>query len=682
MKSKIMLSVVALALLLASCGQPTATPTEPVVEPTATTAPAATTAPPTETPIPSPTPEPTSATGAFLQVPCPMQLPAGQVQGNSVDCGYLSVPEDRADPDTRTIRLAVAIFHPPGGATHSDPIIYLTGGPGGSALEYLFLTFDIVFAPVLAQGRDLIFLDQRGVGFSQPALDCPGVSELGLELLDMEVDGKLVTEDEANELYLEAVQACEQDLSAIADLSDYNTPTNAADVEDLRKALGYDQANLWGTSYGTRLALDVMRDYPDGLRSVVLDAVYPPDVDLYMALPANTVRAFDALFESCAADAACNAAFPDLETVFFETVDRLDQTPAEFEITNALTRESYDVLMYGSDLVAILFSFLYHTDVIPSLPQIIYDAADGDFDLISLIQGSLMAQRDVVSLGMQISVQCNEEYPFSLFEEYEELLAGYPRLIRFLNNALVGKPFFYTCAEWDSGEADPIENEPVTSDIPTLLMTGQFDPITPPAWAYRAADTLSNSTVLEFPGVGHGASTVAGCPRDTMIAFFDDPTTLLDASCMAEMEAEFVVPSGEATPVEMEPFTNESMGITGLAPVGWTEAAPGVYTRANSALDVTTLIEQAAPGTASDLLAGLLARMGAEDAQVGMEEYEADGLSWALFSLEVQTVAVDIALTESGDQVLLILLQSTPDEREALVESVYMPAIDALKPIE
>jgi hypothetical protein len=213
-------------------------------------------------------------------------------------------------------------------------------------------------------------------------------------------------------------------------------------------------------------------------------------------------------------------------------------------------------------------------------------------------------------------------------------------------------------------------------------MTGQFDPITPPAWAYRAADTLSNSTVLEFPGVGHGASTVAGCPRDTMIAFFDDPTTLLDASCMAEMEAEFVVPSGEATPVEMEPFTNESMGITGLAPVGWTEAAPGVYTRANSALDVTTLIEQAAPGTASDLLAGLLARMGAEDAQVNMEEYEADGLSWALFSLEVQTVAVDIALTESGDQVLLVLLQSTPDEREALVESVYMLAIDALKPIE
>ncbi len=682
MKTKILLVALALALLLASCGQPTATPTEPVLEPTATSVPTATAAPPTDTPIPTLTPKPTSVSTAFQQVPCPMPLPAGQVQGNTVDCGYLSVPEDRSDPDSRTIRLAVAAFHPSGGATHPDPIIYLTGGPGGSGLEYLFLTFDIVFAPVLAEGRDLIFLDQRGVGFSQPALDCPGVSELSLELLDMEVDGKLLTGDEAGELFFEAVRDCELDWSAVADLSDYNTLANAADVEDLRKALGYDQVNLWGTSYGTRLALEVMRDYPDGLRSVVLDAVYPPDADLYMDLPANAERAFDAFFENCAGDAACNNAFPDLEDVFFETVDRLDETPAEFEVTNALTREIYQERTYGAELVAILFSFLYHTEVIPSLPQIIYDAAEGDFDLIALIQGSLMAQRDVVSLGMQLSVQCNEEYPFSSFEEYEALLAGYPRLVGFLENALVGKPFFTICAEWDSGQAESIENEPVVSDVPTLLMTGEYDPITPPAWAYRAADTLSNSTVLEFPGVGHGASVVAGCPRDSLLAFFDDPATSPDGACIDEMEVGFVVPSGEAVPVEMEPFSNEAMDITGLAPAGWIEAGPGVYTRASSALDVTTLIEQAAPGTASDLLAGLLTRLGVENAPAVMEEYEADGLSWALFSLEVQTVAVDIALAESGGQVLLIVLQSTPDDREALFESVYLPAIDALKPVE
>ena len=179
--------------------------------------------------------------------------------------------------------------------------------------------------------------------------------------------------------------------------------------------------------------------------------------------------------------------------------------------------------------------------------------------------------------------------------------------------------------------------------------------------------------------MGHGASTVAGCPRDTLIAFFDDPTAPLDASCMVEMTAQFVIPSEELAAVEMEPFTNEYMGITGLAPANWAETAPGVYTRASSALDVTTLIAQAAPGTASDLLAGLLARLGAGDSGAIMTEYEADGLSWALFSLEVQPVAVDIALSEIGDQVLLVVLQSMPGERDALYESVYLPAIDALK---
>ena len=119
-----------------------------------------------------------------------MQLPSGQTEGETVECGYLVVPEDRADPDSDTIRLAVAIFHPPDGATHPDPIIYLSGGPGGSGLEFLFISFDAAFAPIFATERDFIVLDQRGIGYSEPALDCPGVSELGRELLDWEIDGE------------------------------------------------------------------------------------------------------------------------------------------------------------------------------------------------------------------------------------------------------------------------------------------------------------------------------------------------------------------------------------------------------------------------------------------------------------------------------------------------------------
>ena len=694
MRTKLFAGFLVFALLLAGCGQATPTPTAVVQAPTAMPEPTTTAPPepPADTPVPTPTeapPEPTPTTepmaepvAAFEPAPCPMQMPSSQTEGETVECGYLVVPEDRADPDSDTIRLAVAIFHPPGGATHPDPIVYLSGGPGGSGLEFLFIAFDAAFAPIFATERDFIVLDQRGIGYSEPALDCPEVAELGRELLDWEIDGKQLTDEESNELFMETVAACEEDLSAVADLTAYNTAANAADINDLRLALGYDLVNLWGTSYGTRLALGVMRDYPEGLRSVVLDSVYPPSVDLYMDLPANAVRAFDTLFDGCAADAACNAAFPDLETVFFDTVDRLNETPAAYEVTDALTRERFDVLLDGDSLVAVLFSFLYHTDVIPSLPQIIYDAAEGNFDLIALIQGSLMAQREVMSLGMQLSVQCNEEFAFSSLEEYEALLADYPQLQGFLEDALVGKPGFYVCEEWDSGQADPIENEPVVSDVPTLLMAGEFDPITPPAWARHAAETLPNGAVVEYAGVGHGASVVEGCPRDMLLAFFNDPTTALDDACVAEMGVQFAVPSGEAVAVELEPFTNEAMGITGLSPVGWTVAGPGVFARASSGLDVASLIEQAAPGSTENLLATLAAQLGLDELPESVGEREANGLTWTLYTVEVQGISVDIALAEGGGKVLIVLLQSPLGERDALYEAVYLPAIDALVPIE
>jgi pimeloyl-ACP methyl ester carboxylesterase len=685
MRTKLFVGFVVFALLLAGCGQPTLASTEVVQAPTAALEPTETAqpVPRIDTPIPTPAIQiPVEAAATFQSASCPMQLPAGQVEAETVECGYLVAPLDRADPASHTIRLAVAIFHPSGGAEHPDPIIYLAGGPGGSALEFLFLGFEVAFAPVLSTGRDLILLDQRGVGLSDPALDCPEVSELGKDLLDMEVDGKLLAYDEASDLFVETVMACERDLGAVSDLSAYNTPANAADVNDLRLALGYEHVNLWGTSYGTRLALGVMRDYPEGLRSVVLDAVYPPDVDLYLELPANGVRAFDALFVGCASDAACSAAFPDLETVFFDTVDRLNETPASFEITDALTRERYDALLNGDDLVGTLFSFLYHTEVIPSLPQIIYDAAEGSFDLIALIQGSLLAQREVVSLGMQFSVECNEEHTFSSLEDYEAILADYPQFAGFLEYATVGKLSFDICQGWDSGQADPIENEPVVSDVPTLLMTGEFDPVTPPAWARRAAETLPYGSVIEYPGVGHGASVVEGCPRDMLISFLNDPTATPDDACVAGMAMQWVVPSDEVQAVQLEPFTNEAMGIRGVVPAAWTEAAPGVFARASSGLDVATVIEQAAPGSAEDLLTLLASQLGLSEVPSSVGEREANGLTWTLFAVEVQGISVDIALAESDALALIVLLQSAMDEREALYQAVYLPAIDALVPID
>jgi pimeloyl-ACP methyl ester carboxylesterase len=676
MRIKLFVVTMLFSMLLASCGRAddTPTPTEGVLEPTATVQ--MTTEPP---PSEKPSAEPVAT---FEEASCPFELPAGQVEGETVECGYLVVPEDRANPDSPTIRLAVATFRHPDGAAHPDPIIYLSGGPGGSGLELLYLSFDKAFAPLFAANRDIIVLDQRGVGLSEPALDCPALTELVLELLDGEVEGKQLTDDEEGELFLETVLACEEDLSAIANLAAYNTAANAADVNGLRLALGYDQVNLWGASYGTRLALGVMRDYPAGLRSVVLDSVYPPDVDMYLELPANVERAFSTLFDGCAADAACSATFPDLRTVFFDTVDRLNDSPAAYEITNALTRERYDALLDGNGLVGILFQYLYLTEVLPSLPQIIYDANQGNFNMIALIQGSLMAQQEAMSFGMQLSVQCNEEFAFNSLEEYEAVLTEYPELVGFLEDSIIGKPGFQVCADWDSGQADPIENEPVLSDVPTLLMGGEFDPITPPAWGRHAAETLENGYFFEYPAVGHGASAVAGCPREMMIAFLNDPTRAPDDACIAEMRMKFVVPTEEEHVVEFEPFTSENMGISGVAPVGWTEAGPGVFSRASSGLDVATLIQQAAPGNAEGLLALLTRQLGLEETPESVGEREANDLSWTLYTTTVQGLHIDVALAESEGLALIVLLQSTADEHDALYESVFLPVLDALIPAE
>jgi pimeloyl-ACP methyl ester carboxylesterase len=697
MKSKILGLFLSLFLLLTlvGCGQeatptlaPTAvedkepaTPTQVALEPTATTRLTDTPIPtpePTATPEPTPTLEPVAV---FEDARCPFELPPDQVEGETVECGYLAVPEDRADPDGATIRLSVAVFHPPGGATEPDPIIYLAGGPGGSALEFLFLAFDQI-EPLLSADRDVILFDQRGVGYSEPALDCPNLIDLSRELLDYELDGEQLTDEQATDLVLEAIEACSQSLSAVADLEAYHTAENAADVRDLRRALGYEEVNLWGVSYGTRLALDVMRDYPEGVRTVVLDSVYPPDVDLYLGAPANADRAFNVFFDACAADERCSTAFPDLRVVFSETVDQLNQEPANIEVVNSLTGERYDTVLDGDDLMGLLFQLLYEADVIPSLPKLIYDASGGNYDLIALVYGALLAQQEVTSHGMYFSVQCHDEFAFNSLEQFETAVTDHSDLAQLFEDSMVGKLGFLVCEFWGAGQAEAIENEPVTSDIPTLILAGEYDPITPPAWGQQAAKTLENSYFFEYPGLGHAATLSGDCPREMMMAFVDDPAKAPDDVCLAAMgPPQWIVPTEGAAEVELEPFTSEAFGVTGVIPAGWNEVAPGVYSRGSSGLDVAAVIVQAAPTSSEFLLNLLTSQLGLEETLEVVAEREANDLTWSLYFAEVQGLSVDIALAEDGGLALIVVLQSEAGEHESLYESVFLPVVDALVPL-
>jgi pimeloyl-ACP methyl ester carboxylesterase len=603
------------------------------------------------------------------------------VKGKAVECGYLIVPEDRANPDSRNIRLAVAIFRHPDGAPEPDPIIYLEGGPGGSPLEIRAPNFDAYFGPLFAANRDIILFDQRGVGFSEPALDCPAFTELYLDLLDFEVYGQLLTAQEILDRKVEAFMACAEDLSAVADLSAYNTVANAADVNDLRLALGYDQVNLYGSSYGTRLALGVMRDFPEGVRSVVLDAPYGPEVDIYLSTPSSFDRALTILTEECAADDACNAAYPDLRTILFDTVDRLNESPASFEVIHPSTGESYTKVLDGDGLTELVFRSLYDTSMRPVLPQAIYDASAGTFTSFLPTAMLDILQQDIRSWGMYFSVLCNEEIPFSTPGEFEGIVADYPEFVGFFAGFEVGGLAYAVCPNWGAGQANARENEPVTSDIPTLNMTGEYDPIVPPGWGQGAAETLSNSYFFEYPGIGHGAS-FGDCPRSMMLTFLEHPIAAPDDACIAQIElAPFIVPM-EVADIELEPFTNEELGISGVVPAGWTEAAPGIFARASSAVDMAVLLLDVVPMSAEDFLDIVTEQYGLEERPESTGAREANDLNWSLYTFEVQGVSRDLALAESEGLTLIVILRSAPNERDVLYEAVFLPAVEAMAPLE
>jgi pimeloyl-ACP methyl ester carboxylesterase len=397
------------------------------------------------------------------------------------------------------------------------------------------LSFERNFAPILAAGRDLVLFDQRGVGFSEPALDCREVSDLSIELLDQELDGQRITDAEMEALLDAAFRNCEQQLAEIADLSMYNTLASAADVNDLRLALGYDKVDLWGASYGTRLALEVMRDYPVGVRSALLDAVYPPDVDIYLETPASLERALTLLFDACTAQTACDAAYPDLRNVFFETIANLNQDPVEMTISDPLNHRVHSVLFDGDTLFSLVFMLLYESQAQPFLPWLLDQAWRGEMDTLGQVYGSVLVNISLSSRGMMFSVQCNEELSFSTQEQYDEQLRAYPELAPYLRATILGDTSYNTCAFWDSGRAERQENEAVSSEIPALILQGELDPITPPAWSQHAAETLPNSFYVLFPKAAHGALN-SECAWGMAVAFLQDPAQAPDATCIAEME--------------------------------------------------------------------------------------------------------------------------------------------------
>lgn len=674
--------LLAVSLALSACSLPFS------AAPTATAPPAPTSAPPadTATPAPEPTDEPApteaaeptntpapeveptatsepTADNGLQQAECWFEIP----DGVEVECGFLSVPENRAEPNGTEIDLAVAIFKSTSANPEPDPIVYLEGGPGGNALQQVPLAFTDRFATFL-DTRDFIMFDQRGTGYSRPSFGCDEYTKLAFDTLDQEL-----TTEESTELFVEALTQCHERLAQSgADFSQYNSMTSAADLVDLRNALGYDEWNLYGISYGTRLALTAMREYPEGIRSVILDSTRPTQAD-ETSTPADIDRALEQLFAGCAADEDCNSSYPNLKQTFYDLVDRLNETPATGQATNPMDGQVYDIVLNGDSLLGVIAQALYITDVIPLLPKAIYAASEGlDYGLLIRLALNSALQNEYISYGMFFAVRCNEEVVFNTPEEISEADDSFPQ-----QGGVFDLGYFNDlCPVFEAGSAPEIENEPVTSDIPALVLAGQYDPATPPDDGRDAAQTLSNGYFFEFPGLGHGVSIDGDCPLDITKAFLDDPSSEPDSACIAQMSGpDFVVINAE---IELEPLESDQFGFSSVVPEGWVEVGPGIYARSEQS-DIA-ILQLAFPGGIESTLQLLSSRLGLEGEQQPVEERETDTLTWSIYELTVQGLPADLALAEEGDKTFIVLLISDPVERESLYNQVFIPALDAFTP--
>ncbi len=340
-----------------------------------------------------------------------------------------------------------------------------------------------------------------------------------------------------------AVQKCRDRLAATGvDLAAYNSTENAADIADLRVALGIDTWNVYGVSYGSKLALHVLRDHPQGIRGVVLDSVSPPTnniVEKWWSAPASS---FDAIFAACAAQPACATAYPNLAADFTATVNHLDEMPVVVTAEDA----SGTPVTVNIDGFAFAYSVIMASERgdASGVPKMMADMARGDSRAVVAALLALQSPPEVVGLGgmgLAFGVFCQEHANLTTEEatlaKAKAALPGFPE--RVLRVQPKQGRLFTECPIWDVGKADEAVSAPIVSDVPVLVIEGVFDAATAPEWVDLITPDLENSQVVEFPFTGHSVLPKSACALSIMTAFLDDPRKPVDQTCAAQITLTF-----------------------------------------------------------------------------------------------------------------------------------------------
>lgn len=428
--------------------------------------------------------------------------------GVEARCGEHRVLEDRGAKGGREIRLHFAVVPALAARAAPDPLFILVGGPGQAATEAGAVIAQAL--PGVRRTRDIVLLDQRGTGRSKP-LDC---KEYGEQSLARRL---------APRLDLAETRAC---LAALdADTTQYATPMAVADLDELREVLGYEQVNLWGGSYGTRAALVYAREHPERVRSLVLDGVAPTAIELPSFFPRDAQRALDLLFDDCAADVDCNAAFPHAREELAALLARLEAAPATVTLSHPRTGQPETVNVERDGLASVLLQLLYVPELAGLIPLGVQRAARGDYATL-VAATEAFADSVELSTGMFMSVVCAEDVPRIDASEIEARTRG-----TFLGKSWL-EQLRSECGEWPSARLPESYFAPLRSAAPVLLLSGQLDPATPPGWAEEVARGLRRFRHIIVPGAGHGVTRV-GCVPKLIREFLDTlAPEALDTACV------------------------------------------------------------------------------------------------------------------------------------------------------
>ncbi len=441
-------------------------------------------------------------------------------------CTKLAVPENPESVDGAEIELSLAVVPSLNIKPLADPLVLISGGPGQSVIDF-YLGYRYAFEPI-RRNRDIILVDQRGTGESN-ALRCEAINSM-------------VESGENTQALIAATKACLTELPG--DPRYYTTSVAVADLERVRRFLGVDTWNLYGISYGTRVAQHYLRRYPKSTRRVILDGVVHPELILGPGIAIDAQATLDRIFARCEEDEACGTRFPSLRKAFDELYQRLDEQPQTVGISDPTTGELREQFLSELELGAAVRLMSYAPDTVALLP-IMIDSAWRDNNYAPLAGQVRMHETlmtDAMSIGMHNAVVCSEDAPFyeGLDIDRDALQASYLSGVNF--DALKTM-----CEHWPRGLIDEDFKEPLTSDVPVLLLSGSNDPVTPPKYAEIAALGFSSQQHLIGPRQGHGLAA-RGCVPRLMAKFIEaetDPLPL-DAQCVDKLTATpfFVTYSG------------------------------------------------------------------------------------------------------------------------------------------